>query len=36
MKALVIEDDQDVASYLVKGLKESDFVVDHAADGKEG
>ena len=36
MKALVIEDDQDVANYLVKGLKESDFVVDHAADGKEG
>jgi len=36
VKALVIEDDQDVANYLVKGLKESDFVVDHAADGKEG
>ena len=36
MKALVIEDDQDVANYLVKGLKESDFVVDHAADGKQG
>lgn len=36
MKALVIEDDHDVANYLVKGLKESDFVVDHAADGKEG
>lgn len=36
MRALVIEDDQDVAGYLVKGLKESDFVVDHAADGKAG
>jgi len=36
VKALVIEDDQDVASYLLKGLRESDFVVDHAADGKEG
>jgi two-component system OmpR family response regulator len=36
VKALVIEDDHDVANYLVKGLKESDFVVDHAADGKEG
>ena len=36
MKALVIEDDRDVANYLLKGLKESDFVVDHAADGKEG
>lgn len=36
MRALVIEDDHDVASYLVKGLKESDFVVDHAAEGKQG
>jgi len=36
MKVLVIEDDQEVASYLVKGLQESDIVVDHAAEGKEG
>lgn len=36
MRILVVEDDKDVASYLVKGLKESDHVVDHAADGKEG
>lgn len=36
MRVLVIEDDQDVASYLVKGLRESDYVVDHAADGKDG
>lgn len=36
MRVLVVEDDKDVASYLVKGLKESDHVVDHAADGKEG
>jgi two-component system OmpR family response regulator len=36
MKLLVIEDDKEVASYLVKGLQESDHVVDHAADGKEG
>ena len=36
MKVLVIEDDKDVAAYLVKGLKESDYNVDHAADGKEG
>tara|TARA_R100000322_G_scaffold101621_1_gene64332 strand:- start:2151 stop:2831 length:681 start_codon:yes stop_codon:yes gene_type:complete len=36
VRVLVIEDDQDVASYLVKGLRESDFVVDHAADGKDG
>jgi len=36
LRVLVIEDDQDVASYLIKGLKESDYVVDHAADGKTG
>ena len=34
MKVLVIEDDKDVAAHLVKGLKESDYNVDHAADGK--
>ncbi|MEQ6885546.1 response regulator transcription factor [Salicola sp. Rm-C-2C1-2] len=32
----MIEDDQDVADYLNKGLRESDYVVDHATDGKEG
>lgn len=36
MRVLVIEDDKDVASYLVNGLKENDHVVDHAADGKQG
>ncbi len=36
MRVLVIEDDQDVADYLNKGLRESDYVVDHAPDGKEG
>jgi two-component system OmpR family response regulator len=36
MRVLVIEDDRDVATYLVNGLKENDNVVDHAADGKEG
>ncbi|MFE8070155.1 response regulator transcription factor [Marinobacteraceae bacterium S3BR75-40.1] len=36
MRVLVIEDDQEVANYLIKGLRESDFVVDHAPDGKEG
>jgi two-component system, OmpR family, response regulator len=36
MRVLVIEDDKDVASYLVNGLKENDHVVDHAADGKVG
>jgi two-component system OmpR family response regulator len=36
MRVLVIEDDKDVAAYLVNGLKENDNVVDHSGDGKEG
>ena len=36
MKLLVIEDDHESATYLVKGLNESGHVVDHAADGDTG
>jgi two-component system OmpR family response regulator len=36
MRILVIEDDAEVAAYLVKGLKENGYNVDHATDGKEG
>jgi two-component system OmpR family response regulator len=36
MRILVIEDDQDAAAFLVKGLNESGHVVDHAADGYDG
>ncbi|HLI14128.1 MAG TPA: response regulator transcription factor [Alphaproteobacteria bacterium] len=36
MHILVIEDDTDTADYLVKGLTESGYVVDRAADGREG
>ena len=36
MRALVVEDDRDVAAYLVKGLKEHGYTVDHAEDGKNG
>jgi two-component system OmpR family response regulator len=36
MKLLVIEDDREAAAYMVKGLKESGHVVDHAADGTQG
>jgi two-component system OmpR family response regulator len=36
MRILVIEDDEEAAAYMVKGLKESGYVVDHAADGKAG
>lgn len=36
MRILVVEDDRDAASWLIKGLKESGHVVDHAADGEVG
>lgn len=36
MRILLIEDDQQAASYLVKGLAESGYVIDHAADGEQG
>ena len=36
MRILVIEDDREAASWLIKGLAESGHVVDHAADGEEG
>jgi two-component system OmpR family response regulator len=36
MRILIIEDDQSAASYLMKGLRESGHVADHAADGEEG
>ena len=36
MRILLIEDDTEAATYLVKGLTESGHVVDHAADGEDG
>ncbi len=36
MRLLVIEDDMDVASYLIKGLQESGNSVEHASDGRDG
>ena len=36
MRVLVVEDDPEVAAYLVKGLKEQGHNVDEAADGKNG
>jgi two-component system, OmpR family, response regulator len=36
MRILVIEDDREAASWLVKGLAEAGHVADHAADGEEG
>ena len=36
MHVLLIEDDLEAASLLVKGLRESGYSVDHAGDGREG
>lgn len=36
MRILVVEDDKKIASFIVNGLKQSGFAVDHASDGEEG
>lgn len=36
MRVLVAEDDEKIAAFVVKGLKQAGFAVDHAADGEEG
>ncbi|MGD9711755.1 MAG: response regulator [Thermomicrobiales bacterium] len=36
MKILVIEDDQETADYIRKGLEQHGFVVDTAANGRDG
>jgi len=36
MRILIIEDDRDAASYLVKAFREAGHAVDHAADGVTG
>jgi two-component system, OmpR family, response regulator len=36
MKVLVIEDDAEMAAYIVRGLTEQGLVVDHTANGSEG
>lgn len=35
MRILVVEDDRKIASFVVNGLKQSGFAVDHAADGED-
>jgi two-component system OmpR family response regulator len=35
MRLLVVEDDKKIASFVVQGLKQSGFAVDHCADGEE-
>ncbi len=36
MRVLVVEDDTRIASFLVKGLKQEGYAVDHAPDGDTG
>jgi len=36
MKLLIIEDDKNILSFLVRGFTESDYSVDSAEDGEEG
>src|SRR5512142_3303132 len=36
MRLLVVEDDRTIASFLVKGLQEAGFAVDHADEGRRG
>ena len=36
MRILVVEDDKKIASFVVNGLKQSGFAVDHFADGENG
>jgi len=36
MRALVVEDDAKIASFVVRGLKQAGYAVDHAPDGETG
>ena len=36
MRALLVEDDLKIASFIIKGLKAAGFALDHATDGEEG
>jgi two-component system OmpR family response regulator len=35
MRVLVVEDDRKIASFVVKGLKQNGYAVDHAPDGEQ-
>jgi two-component system OmpR family response regulator len=35
MRILVVEDDEKIASFVVKGLKQSSYAVDHRTDGEQ-
>ena len=36
MRLLLVEDDVDAAEYVLRGLREAGFTVDHASDGRDG
>ncbi len=36
MRILVVEDDKDVAAYIVKGLREAGHLAEHADNGRDG
>ena len=36
MRILLVEDDEKIAAFILKGLKAESFAVDHAADGQDG
>ena len=36
MRILVVEDDAKIASFVIKGLEQSGFAVDHASNGEDG
>ncbi len=36
MRLLLIEDDEESARFILKGLRESGYTVEHAADGRDG
>jgi two-component system OmpR family response regulator len=36
MRILVVEDDKDVAGFVVKGLREAGHIVEHAENGRDG
>ena len=36
MRVLLVEDDKTIASFIVKGLKQAGYAVDHAANGEDG
>ena len=36
MRILLVEDDNKIASFIIKGLKSAGFAIDHAPDGEDG